>query len=180
MHRKPMLFTDLLQAIASFQKTWIPAFLILIILLMTACGNAPETTNASDTANHQNDSLASQNPCEMITAAEVESIFGEAASADVEPSTAGPVRSCSFRNDGGGKFFLIQIGPESAIEVDSETDVGTVIPDLGEEAVFFSGSLRVRIGESVLQVITWHPQGRQDEALAMTQAIARLALERLP
>jgi hypothetical protein len=40
--------------------------------------------------------------------------------------------------------------------------------------------LRVRVGETVLQVSTWHPSSKQDEALAMTQEIARIALERLP
>lgn len=55
----------------------------------------------------------------------------------------------------------------------------TVIKDLGDEAIF-SGMLRVRVGETVLQVSTWHPSSKQDEALAMTQEIARIALERLP
>lgn len=95
-------------------------------------------------------------------------------------TSAGPVGSCSFHNDGGGKFFLLQIGPETAIEVDAGDPDVTVIADLGDEAIFFSGMLRVRVGETVLQVATWHPSSKQDEALVMTQEIARIALERLP
>ena len=79
------------------------------------------------------------NPCELLTAGEVESIFGEAATADSEPTSAGPIRSCSFHNDAGGKFFLIQLGPETAMEVDAEDPDVTVIADLGDEATYYSG-----------------------------------------
>jgi len=66
------------------------------------------------------------------------------------------------------------------MEVDAGDPDVTVIADLGDEAIFSSGMLRVRVGETVLQVATWHPSSKQDEALAMTQEIARIALERLP
>ncbi|TFH38021.1 MAG: hypothetical protein E4G99_00700 [Anaerolineales bacterium] len=68
----------------------------------------------------------------------------------------------------------------TAIEVDTGDPEVTVIADLGDEAVYFSGMLRVRLGESALQVSTWHSRSKQDDALAMTQEIARIAISRLP
>lgn len=155
-----------------------PGALVMILVVLAACSSSASENPAGSTG--QGDSLAKLNPCELLTPVEVESIFGEAATADSEPTLAGPVSSCTFKNDSGGKFFLIQLGPESALEVDAGDPDVTVITGLGDEATFSNGTLRVRVGETVLQVPTWHPQSRQDEALAMTQEIARIALERLP
>ncbi|TFH37282.1 MAG: DUF3558 domain-containing protein [Anaerolineales bacterium] len=155
-----------------------PVVLVSILVFLTACSSPASEKPAG--FNGQNDSLASFNPCELLTPAEVESIFGEPAAADAEPTSAGPVRSCGFHNEGGGKFFILQLGPVTAIEVDAGDPEVTVIADLGDEAVFFSGMLRVRVGETVLQVSTWHSRSKLDDALTMTQEIARIALERLP
>ena len=40
------------------------------------------------------------------------------------------------------------------MEVDAGDPDVTVIADLGDEAIFSSGMLRVRVGETVLQVVT--------------------------
>ena len=163
------------KALKSMFRIAVPA---LMLVFLAACGNSGSESPAANSI--QDDSLASFNPCEMLLPAEVESIFGEPAAADAEPTSAGPIRSCGFHNERGGKFFNIQLGPESAIEVDAEDPEVTVVADLGDEAVFFSGMLRVRMGETVLQVSTWHSRSKLDEALMMTQEIARIALTRLP
>jgi len=164
----------------SIANMWKSSGLILFVLFVAACGNTPDESSSASGANGQDDSLTTFNPCDLLTIAEVESIFGEAAATDYEPTSAGPVRSCSFRNEAGGRFFLLQLAPETVLDVDTEAEGATPIPDLGDEAVFFSGMLRVRVGEEALQVTTWHPSSKQDEALAMVQEIARLALDRLP
>jgi hypothetical protein len=124
--------------------------------------------------------LANSNPCTLLTPEEVESVFDEAAAADAEPTSNGPIRSCSFHNNRGGRFFLIQLGPVETFDMNTgEPDV-IVIEDLGDQAVFSYGSLRVRVGETVLQVTTYHSSSKQDQALTMAQEIARLALAHLP
>ena len=152
--------------------------LVTILVFLAACSSSASEKPAE--SDRQVESLANFNPCELLTPEDIESVFGEDATADSEPTSAGPVRSCSFHNDGGGRFFLPQLAPETAIEVDAGDPDVTVIADLGDEAIFFSGMLRVRVGETVLQVATSHPSSKQDEALAMTQEIARIALERFP
>lgn len=107
-----------------------PVMLVTILILLASCSSSTSEETAG--SNGQDDSLANSNPCELLTAGEVESIFGEAATADTEPTSAGLVRSCSFHNDGGGKFFLIQLGPETALEVDARDPDVTVIKDLGD------------------------------------------------
>ncbi len=132
--------------------------------------------------------LAALNPCELLTPAELESFFGEPAAADAAPEDVGPYRSCMFTNETGGKLIILQITHESPaqFEVNNEGSaamlevIPTPVSGLGDELVFFSGLLRVRTGDVVTQVVTWHPEAEQAEAFTMTQEIARLAIGRLP
>ena len=159
-----------------YKKTLL--WLVAITLLLTAC--ASSTSEKPVGSNGEDVSFANSNPCTMLTPEEVEIIFDEAATADTEPTSNGPIRSCSFHNDRGGRFFLIQLGPVATLEVDTEDPDVIVIDDLGDEATFSYGMLRVRVGETVLQVTTWHSSSKQDEALTMTQEIAKMALDHLP
>jgi hypothetical protein len=77
-----------------------PVMLVTVLILLASCSSSAGEETAG--SNGQDDSLANSNPCELLTAGEVESIFGEAGTADTEPTSAGPVRSCSFHNDAGG------------------------------------------------------------------------------
>jgi|GEM_PF-5802557 len=159
-------------------KTKILLWLITITFLLSACANS---TSEKPTGSIGDDSsIANSNPCTMLTPEEVEFIFDEAATADTEPTSNGPITSCTFHSDSGGRFFLIQLGPVETLEVDSDDPEVTVIEGLGDEAIFFYGSLRVRVGETVLQVTTYHSSSKQDEALVMTQEVARIALDHLP
>jgi len=159
-----------------FKKTLL--WLVVITLLLTAC--ASSTSEKQLGSSGEEVSFADSNPCTMLTPEEVEFIFDEAATADAEPTSNGPIRSCSFHNDRGGRFFLIQLGPVSTLEVDSGDPDVIVIEDLGDEAVFYYGSLRVRVVETVIQITTYHSSSKQDEALAMAQEVARIALDHLP
>jgi len=134
------------------------------------------------------DPLASFNPCEMLTQAEVEGFFDGPMSPDAAPESIGPYRSCMFTNQAGGKMIIVQVTHENAAQFKADNEgsaamfemVPTPVAGLGDESVFFSGLLRVRVSDQVLQVVTWHTEEQQDEAFAMTQAIARLALNRMP
>ena len=153
-------------------------WLVTITLFLTAC--AGSTSEKPGTPRSDNDSLAKANPCTMLTPEEVETIFDEAATADTEPTSNGPIRSCSFHNDRGGRFFLIQLGPVETLEMDTGKPDVIEIEGLGDEAIFSYGSLRVRVGETVIQITTYHSSSKQAESLAMTQEIARLVLDHLP
>ena len=160
----------------SYMKTLL--WMVAITFFLSAC--AGSTSDKPGASRSEDDSLAKANPCTMLTPEEVETIFDEAATADTEPTSNGPIRSCTFRNDRGGRFFLIQLGPVETLNLDTgNTDV-ILIEDLGDEATFFSGILRVRVGETVLQITTYHSSSKQDEALAMAQEIAWLALDHMP
>ncbi len=151
---------------------------VTITLFLTACANS--SSEKAEASSRKDGNLANSNPCTMLTPEEVEIIFDEAATPDTEPTSDGPIRSCSFHNDRGGRFFLIQLGPVETLEMDSgETDV-IVIEGLGDEALFSYGSLRVRVGDTVIQITTYHSSSKQDESLAMTQEVARLVLDHLP
>jgi len=153
-------------------------WLVAITLLLTACANSTSEKPVGSSGEDVN--LAKTNPCTMLTPEEVEFVFEEAATGDTEPTSHGPIRSCTFSNDRGGRFFLIQLGPVETLEMETGNPDAIVIEDLGDEATFYYGSLRVRIGESVLQITTYHSSSKQDEALAMTLEVARIALDHLP
>ena len=160
-----------------------PLALAAIYILLAGCGAGDVKTASTGGAGKSID-LANFNPCDMLTSQEVESIFGETAASNPEPSSAGSVRSCSFSSEQGGKFFTIQLYPETAAEYEADREDNavdsTAVPELGDAAFFFSGMLRVHVGEISLQVSTWHSRSKQDEALAMTEEIAKLVIARLP
>ena len=161
----------------TFLKT-ILLWLVAITFSLTACGGS--TSEKAGVSKGEAVTFANSNPCTMLTAEEVETIFDESATADTEPTSNGPIRSCGFQNDRGGRFFLIQLGPVETLEMDIGKQGVVVIEDLGDEALFSYGSLRVRVGEEVLQITTYHSSSKQAEALVMTQEIARFVLDRLP
>jgi hypothetical protein len=144
--------------------------------------------NAPAPAGGGNDILAGFNPCEMLTQAEVESFFEEPMATDAAPESIGPYRSCMLTSQSGGKMIILQATNETAdqFKADNESSasmfevVPTPVAGLGDEAVFMSGLLRVRVGDQVFQVVTWHPEDQQDQAFSMTQEIARLALPHMP
>ena len=153
-------------------------WLVTITLFLTACASSTSEKPVGSSRNDVN--FAKSNPCTMLTPEEVETIFDEAATADTEPTTNGPIRSCSFHNDRGGRFFLIQLGPVETLEMDTGKPDVIDLEGLGDEALFSNGSLRVRVGETVIQITTYHSSSKQDKSLAMTQEIARLVLDHLP
>jgi hypothetical protein len=134
------------------------------------------------------DLLAGFNPCEMLTQAEVESFFDGPMSTDAAPESIGPYRSCMFTSQVGGKMIIVQVTHETAAQFKADNEgsaamlemIPTPVAGLGDESVFFSGLLRVRVGDQVLQIVTWHNEEQQDQAFHMTQDIARLALPRMP
>ena len=182
-----------------------PAVSLLLLALLAACGSsgvespetasegpssppAAESTQPAAAVGGDIDFLATLNPCELLTPGEVEGFFGEPAATDAAPETIGPYRSCMFSSETGGKMIILQVTHETPVQfkTDNETSaamlemVPTPVASLGDEAVFFSGLLRVRTGDIVTQVVTWHPEAEQAEAFTMTQEIARLAIGRLP
>ena len=144
--------------------------------------------DASAPASGGNDILATFNPCVMLTQAEVEGFFEEPMATDAAPESIGPYRSCMLTSETGGKMIILQVTHETAdqFKADNESSasmfeiVPTPVAGLGDEAVFMSGLLRVRVGDQVFQVVTWHPEDQQDQAFSMTQDIARLALPHMP
>ena len=54
------------------------------------------------------------------------------------------------------------------------------IENLRNEAGFYNGLPRVRTGYTVHQIGTLHPEAEQEQALTMTQKLARIALTGLP
>jgi len=134
------------------------------------------------------DILAGFNPCEMLSQDEVEGFFEGPMSPDAAPESIGPYRSCMFTSQAGGKMIIVQVTHENAeqFKADNETSATmfevepTPVAGLGDEAVFMIGLLRVRVGDRVLQVATWHTDDQQDQAFSMTQEIARLALDHMP
>jgi hypothetical protein len=134
------------------------------------------------------DVLAAFDPCEMLTQEEVEGFFEGPMSPDASPESIGPYRSCMFTSQAGGKMIIVQVTRENAEQFKADNEgsaamfeiVPTPVAGLGDEAVFMSGLLRVRVGDMVFQAVTWHPEDQQDQAFTMTQEIARLALKRMP
>ena len=55
-----------------------------------------------------------------------------------------------------------------------------LIENPGNKAGFYYGLPRVRTGYTVLQIGTLHPEAEQEQALTMTQKLARIALTGLP
>lgn len=148
-----------------------------------------EGENASIPSSNANpDPLTAFNSCELLTPTEVEGFFGEPMAPDPAPESIGPYRSCMFSSQAGGKLIIVQVTHENAAQFKADNEgsaamlemIPTPVSGLGDETVFFSGLLRVRVGETVLQVVTWHTEAEQDQAFAMSQEIARLALPRLP
>jgi hypothetical protein len=134
------------------------------------------------------DFLATLNPCELLTPAELETFFGGPAEEGATPETIGPYRSCLLGNQSGGKSIILQVTHQTALQFKTDNEGSAAmlevelipVEGLGDEAVFYVGLLRVRTGDTVLQVGTWHPEAEQAAAFAMTQEIARLAIGRLP
>ena len=153
-------------------------------------GPAPvaESTQPAVAVDGGVDFLPTLNPCELVTPAELESFFGEPASTDAAPESIGPYRSCMFSNQSGGKVIILQFTHETPAQFKADNEssaevfgtVPTPVLGLGDESVFMTGLLRVRVSGLVTQVVTWHPEEEQDQALAMSQEIARIALTRLP
>ncbi len=131
--------------------------------------------------------LSGVDPCALLTEADVENAFGEPMGS-LERETIFNYESCNFQNESGSKFIILQLTQQNAAqfkkdnEETSEMFEAELLPvdDLGDEAAFYSGLLRVRVGETVLQIATWHTDAEQEQALAMTQELARSALSRLP
>lgn len=183
-----------------------PAISVLMLAVLAACGGngagspeaaseepsepatAAESTQPAAAVSGDVDFLATLNPCELLTPAELESFFGEPAATNAAPEDIGPYRSCMFTNESGGKLIIVQVTHETPAQFKADNEgsaamidmVPTPVAGLGDESVFFSGLLRVRTGDVVTQVATWHPEAEQAEAFAMTQEIARIAIARLP
>jgi hypothetical protein len=127
------------------------------------------------------------NPCDLLSASEAEAALTEPVSS-IDQTTIANYESCDYRGQSGGKFITLQVTRQTAeqFKIDNEETSAMfeveLIPveDLGDEAAFYSGLLRVRVGETVLQIATWHTVEEEDQALALTQELARIALTRLP
>jgi hypothetical protein len=127
------------------------------------------------------------NPCELLTTPEVEAALGEPL-ASFDRSTIFSYESCDFKGQSGGTFITLQLTHQNAEQFKKDNEETSAmfeaellpIEGLGDEAAFYSGLLRVRVGETVVQIATWHPEAEQDQALIMTQELARIVLERLP
>jgi hypothetical protein len=191
--------------------------LLLIILLISACspGASPSSTGGSideirpaagdsttssadqiqdqSTGNddaeseEKNESAADVNPCGLLSTPEVEAALGDSLSS-AERSTVGIYNSCYFQAKSGGKFIILQLTHQNAIQFkeDNETSSEMLeselisVEDLGDEAVFYSGLLRVRVGETVIQFATWYTEEEETQALILTKDLALKALSRLP
>lgn len=182
------------------------ATLALVLPILTACGGAAtraavdpmplptqaqsepelESSPLTPAAPTTGDILGTINPCELLSADEIETFFGEPAEPGATPSTLGGYHSCMITNQSGGKLITLALTYQTAEQFKAEKEASVAMLDLemvpvdglGDEAVFYSGVLRVRVGETVLQVLTWHSD--LDAALALTRQIAGLALPRLP
>jgi hypothetical protein len=182
------------------------AITVLLLPLLASCGSAsaPEpgtevpvqeqTQPADQPPSSQSDSGPSAstnpldpfNPCELLTADEYESFFGDPPSPDAAPENIGPYRSCMVWDQSGSKFITLQLTHETAEQFKTEMESSAAMLDIelvpvegmGDEAVSAAGLLRVRVGETVLQVLTWHQD--VDQALDVSRQIAELALPRLP
>jgi hypothetical protein len=180
--------------------------LALLLLLLSGCTNNPssapvdevtDSTQVQSSPELENSTQSSAppaaenasdapNPCELLTADEFESFFGEAAAPGAEPENLGPYGSCMVWNQSGNKFITLQVAHQTAEQFKDELDTSAAMLDLelvpveglGDEAVYFSGLLHVRVGETVLQVLTWYQD--VDQALDVTRQIANLVIPRLP
>ena len=126
-------------------------------------------------------------PCELLTAEELETAFGEPPG-----KTAGETiftyKSCNFESQSGSKFIILQVSQQNAEQFTQDNEETSAMFDaelmpissLGDDAAYYSGFLRVRSGNIVIQFATWHTEGEQDQALALTQELARLVLQRIP
>lgn len=148
-------------------------------------GQDPESTEALQAA--LSAPLSGVDPCALLTTAEVEAAFGEPMGS-AERETIYSYESCNFHNQRGGKSIVLQLTQQSP-ELFTRDNVETAaifevelipISGLGDDAAYYSGLLRVRVGDSVFQLATWHPEAEQDQALEMMQSLARLVLERYP
>jgi predicted small lipoprotein YifL len=184
-----------------------PGLTAIMLAMLAACGSkgavgTPEaamedspvpaqvaaSTQPAPAVGGNMDFLATLNPCELLTPAELESFFGEPAATDAAPEDIGPYRSCMFTSKAGTKMIILQVTHETAAQFKTDNEgsaamlemIPTPVRGLGDETVFFSGLLRVRTGDVVTQVVTWHTEAEQEQAFSMTQEIARLAISRLP
>lgn len=179
---------------------------VVILPLLAACGRAEtppprNETSAPDqveslpeqegsppesSAPEAINGLAGSNPCGLLTGDEYGAFFGEPAAPGAEPKTIGFYRSCMVWNQSGTKFITLQLAHYTPEEFKAELEASAAMLDLelvpvaglGDEAVSYSGLLHVRIGETVLQVLTWIQD--PDQALEVSRQIAQLALPRLP
>jgi hypothetical protein len=126
-------------------------------------------------------------PCELLTNPEVEAALGEPLSSS-ERSTIFSYESCDYQGQSGGKFITLQLTHQNAEQFKkdngetSQMFEAELLPvaGLGDEAAFYSGLLRVRVGDTVIQIATWFTEEEQGQALSLTQELARLAIARLP
>jgi len=182
------------------------ATLTFVLPILTACGGAatpaavdpmplptqtqsePElesSTQSPAPAAAENASDAT-NPCELLAGDEFASFFGEPADLGAEPENLGPYGSCMVWNQSGNKFITLQVAHQTAEQFKAELDASVAMFDLelipveglGDEAVYYSGLMHVRVGETVLQVLTWYQD--LDQGLVASRQIAELVLPRLP
>lgn len=126
-------------------------------------------------------------PCALLSTSEVEAAFGEPLGNQTR-ETIFNYESCNFESQSGGKFIILQLTQQNTEQFKRDNEETSAmfeaelipISGLGNEAAFYSGLLRVRVEETVLQIATWHTDTEQQQALAMTQELAGYALERLP
>ena len=132
-------------------------------------------------------SISGVDPCELLTAAEVEAVVGEPFSSAEEPDI-GNYLGCQYQSLSPGKFIILQVTQQSAerFRKDNEETAAFFetellpVENLGDEAAFYSGLLRVRAGELVFQIASWHTEAELDQAFEITQELARFAVMRLP
>jgi len=191
--------------------------LLLIILLISACspGTSPSSTGgiideiqpaAGDTtisspdlmqdqsagfddaaSEEKNGISADVNPCELLSTPEVEEALGDSLSS-AERSTVGIYNSCYFQAKSPGKFIILQLTHQNAVQFKEDNEASSEmleselisVEGLGDEAVFYSGLLRVRVGETVLQFATWYTEEEETQALDLTKDLALYVLSSFP
>lgn len=190
LHRKAGLYISIvivfLPILASCGRTADPAPVVEITVSNQEQSVADLTSSTQNSAPPATGiDLNVFDPCGLLTADEFETFFGEPAAPGAVPETIGFYRSCMVWNQSGNKFITLQLAHQTAEAFKAELETSAAMLDLellpveglGDEAVYFSGLLHVRVGETVLQVLTWYQD--LDQALAVSKEIAGLALPRL-
>jgi hypothetical protein len=135
----------------------------------------------------QDPSVTPADPCQLLTDSEVETALGEPLASSGRSQVLN-YESCDYFGQSGSKFVFVQLTHQNAEQFQKDNDTSTAmletdlipVENLGNEAVFYSSILRVRVGETVLQIATWHTADEQDQSLLLTQELAQLAIPRLP